>query len=89
MTVFCKISVRRSKDGLELLLDDDVKFVDNRSIYVQFSKLILLISYHFLKFIFSHFTLQVRRLVFVEKGNLQFSDSKMRTTEESEKSSLL
>ena len=40
MTVFCKISVRRSKDGLELLLDDDVKFVDNRSIYVQFSKLI-------------------------------------------------
>ena len=40
MTVFCKISVGRSKDGLELLLDDDVKFVDNRSIYVQFSKLI-------------------------------------------------
>ena len=89
MTVFCKISVGRSKDGLELLLDDDVKFVDNRSIYVQFSKLISLISYHFLKFIFSHFTLQVRRLVFVEKGNLQFSDSKMRTREESEKSSLL
>ena len=40
MTVLYKISVGRSKDGLELLLDDDVKFVDNRSIYVQFSKLI-------------------------------------------------
>ena len=40
MTVFCKISVGRGKDGPELLLDDDVKFVDNRSIYVQFSKLI-------------------------------------------------
>ena len=39
MTVFCKISVGRSKYGLELLLEDDVKFVDNRSIYLQFSKL--------------------------------------------------
>ena len=34
-------------------------------------------SYHFLKFNFSHFTADVG-LIFVEKGNLKFSNSKMR-----------
>ena len=40
-TVFCKISVRRSKYIASnfLLLEDDYKFLDDRSIDVQFSKL--------------------------------------------------
>ena len=45
------------------------------------------IPYDFLKFNFSHFSPQVR-LFFLEKGNLKFSDSKMRWKEESEKFSL-
>ena len=61
-TVFCKLSLPRSKyclefsitwGGLKILLDD-------RSIHVQFSKLIKYISCDFLEFDFSHFIPQVR-----------------------------
>ena len=41
----------------------------------------------FLKFNFSHFTHQIKQ-IFAEKGNLKFSDAKMRWKEESEKFSI-
>ena len=41
-------------------------------------------KFDFLKFNFSHFTYQVK-LFFVEKGNLKFSEPKMRCREESQK----
>ena len=78
-TVFCKISVRRSKNwpAFTTLYNQFCekssrrifyslrrlkisRSVDDRSIHVQFSKLIYLIPYDFLKFNFSHMTPQVR-----------------------------
>ena len=51
-----------------LLLGDCYKFLDDRSIHVQFSKLICYILYDFLKFNFSHFTPRVRLFFFfIEK----------------------
>ena len=59
------------------------KSLDNQSIHVQFSKLLKLIPYNFLKFKFSHFTPHVK--LFFSEGNLKFSDSRMRWREKSEK----
>ena len=40
-TVFCKISIRKSNIAQNFLsLEEGQKFLDNRSIYVQFSKFI-------------------------------------------------
>ena len=44
-------------------------------------------NFRFSEVNFSHFTLQIK-LFFEEKGNLKFSDSKMRWKEESENFSL-
>ena len=52
----------------------------------NFRKVIYQIPYDFLKFNFSHFTPQIR-LFFVEKGNLQFSDSKSCDGEMNQKNS--
>ena len=77
-TVFSKISVRRSKYCLEFSINWGRLKVSRWPfpIHGQFLKLILLFSYAFLKFNFLHFTSQVR-LIFVQKGNLKFTDSKM------------
>ena len=58
-----------------LLLEDGVKFLVDRSIQIQFSKLNIPL-YDVLKFNFSHFTPHIR-LIFVKKGKLKFSDSTM------------
>ena len=59
-TVFCKISVRRSKNCLEFSIpyqaEEGLKFLDHHFIQVQISKLISQIPYYFLMFIFLHFT---------------------------------
>ena len=87
-TVFCEISVRRSKNCLELStawgrLKISRWPFHSRTIFEAY----LINVYDYLKFDFSHFTPQIR-LFFAEKGNLKVSQSKMRCREESEKPSL-
>ena len=87
-TVFCEISVRRSKNCLEFSIAWGRLKISrwpfhSRTIFEAY----LINAYDFLKFDFSHFTPQIS-LFFVEKGHLKVSQSKMRCREESEKLSL-
>ena len=87
-TVFREISVRRSKNCLEFSIARGRLKISRWPFHSHtIFEAYLINSYDFLKFNFSRFTPQIR-LFFVEKGNLKFSESKMRCREESEKLSL-
>ena len=76
-TVFCKISVRRSKNYLEFS-DTRGRLTVSRSPFHSCTifEAYLINSHDFLKYNFPHCNSQVK-LFFVKKGNLKFSDSKM------------
>ena len=75
-TVFCKISVRRNKYCLEFSIAWGRLQISRWPFHsCTIFETYLINSQRFLKLNFSHFTPQVM-LLFVEKGNLEFSDKK-------------
>ena len=85
--VFCKITLRRSKECLQFSIPQEGRLRISRwpfhSYKIFVAHLINPLQF-FLKFNFVHFTPRIK-LFFTEKGNLKFSDSKMRWKDESEK----
>ena len=75
-TVFCKISVRRNKYCLQFSIAWGRLQISRWPFHsCTIFETYLINSQRFLKLNFSHFTPQVM-LLFVEKGNLEFSDKK-------------
>ena len=76
MTVFWKYLFRKANNAYNfLLLEDGYKFLDERSIHVQFSKQYLINSLQFSEVYFLIF-FHPGYTICLEKGNLKFSDLK-------------